>query len=365
MKYLVGTGGVHNKQEIPLDSEVIIGRDTSICQLIYPSNDKGISGVHCKVKCVADTVQLVDMGSTNGTFLDSGIRLTPNVPQVLEVGKGFYLADHGNSYIIKDDENESKGKQNKSTANDSGRNVNAANRGASGQGAAGAPGRGGSMGFAIACFVVGIVALLLGLLAFFKSLTYIPAIVLGVISIGFAITALMVKSKGLAMTIVGLVCSSITVLGLVSLLVYGMLQPPKGIEGTWYLSDSTEVRGALIEALEAGMEKIEMDPRLAEVLVDETNVQDGIIFTFSDTGNIYLANPAGLNITLGIITWEDTQDDHIRIAMDLKDVEVFGNSVPIEIGYRAKYSIKGDIMTLDFFGAEVTLERQKESEGTK
>ena len=361
MKYLVGTGGVHAKQEIPLDSEVIIGRDTSICQLIYPSKEKGVSGVHCKIKCVGDTVQIVDMGSTNGTFLDSGVRLTPNVPQVLGEGQGFYLAERGNSYVIRDSENSGGGQSNKAAGNKSS-GAAKSNSGTSNSSAAANKAGGGSMGFAIACFVVGIVAFLLGILSIYKSLSFVPAIVLGVVSLGLAIAALTLRSKGQAFTIVGLVCSAVTVLGLVGLLVYGMLQPPKGIEGSWYLRESDGVRGALIEALEAGMDKIEMDPRLAEVLVDETDIDDGIIFTFSDTGNIYLANPEGLNITLGIITWEDTQDGNIRIAMDLKDVQVFGNSVPIEIGYMAKCSIDKDIMTLDFFGAEVALERQNESE---
>lgn len=352
MRYLVGTSGVHIRQEIPLDGEVIIGRDASICQLVYPSTDKGVSGVHCKVKCIGGVVQIQDMGSTNGTFLDSGIRLTPNVPQIIEAGQGFYLADRGNAYVIK--EVDESGKSQQKSAAEAGQGTQSGTVTSTNTGT-----RNGSIGFSIASFVVGIVAIIAGIASFFFPSFFYPAIILGVVGLGLGITALMTKCRSLAMTIVGIVCSTLTVIGLIGFMLFSMYQP-KTVVGTWAISDSTEVKAALRAAIGDGMKEMEMDPRMADVLIEATDMATEIMFTFSDSGNLYIGNAAGINYVLGVITWEDTQDDYLRLAIDLKDVEIFGASVPVEIGYRAKYEIKGDEMTLDFFGAKVKLEKQKE-----
>lgn len=99
--YLVGRSGIHGNKELPVESEIIIGRDAAVCQLVYPSSERNISSVHCKVSNINGTVQITDMGSTNGTFLDTGVRLAPHAGQVLQSGQGFYLADRNNAFAIR------------------------------------------------------------------------------------------------------------------------------------------------------------------------------------------------------------------------------------------------------------------------
>ena len=46
---LVGISGFYEGQKIPIDGEIIIGRDSERCSLIYPADTKAVSSVHCKV----------------------------------------------------------------------------------------------------------------------------------------------------------------------------------------------------------------------------------------------------------------------------------------------------------------------------
>ena len=108
MFYLKGTAGQYNGSEIPLDNEVILGRDSSLCQIVFSSESSAVSGVHCKLQIVGGRVQLTDMGSTNGTFLDSGVRLQSNQAQTLSVGQGFYLGNRMNSFTIYDNGSQSE-----------------------------------------------------------------------------------------------------------------------------------------------------------------------------------------------------------------------------------------------------------------
>lgn len=73
-------------------SLIYIGRDPSRCQMVFPENEPGISRVHCMLRLNGNSIELVDMNSSNGTFLTTGYRLTPNVPVALRSGDSFYLA---------------------------------------------------------------------------------------------------------------------------------------------------------------------------------------------------------------------------------------------------------------------------------
>lgn len=63
------------------------------CQIRYPKDTGGISRYHCQVIADHGKLLLMDVGSTNGTFLEDGTRLEENVPRELNAGDGFYLAD--------------------------------------------------------------------------------------------------------------------------------------------------------------------------------------------------------------------------------------------------------------------------------
>ncbi|NOZ07081.1 MAG: FHA domain-containing protein [Chloroflexi bacterium] len=80
---------------LPLTDEIVIGRkdtDTGV----RPDVDLGILGdsglsvsrTHARIRRVGTTVQIEDLGSTNGTWLQ-GKRLPAHNPLALEEGKGY------------------------------------------------------------------------------------------------------------------------------------------------------------------------------------------------------------------------------------------------------------------------------------
>lgn len=97
---LMGISGIHAGAEFPLNEPLVFGRDAGRCNLVFDSGTQGISGVHCQISPMGEGAQLMDMGSSYGTFLQNGTRLTPHTPYVLQKGEGFYLADRQYSYRI-------------------------------------------------------------------------------------------------------------------------------------------------------------------------------------------------------------------------------------------------------------------------
>lgn len=72
-----------------------MGRNTS-CNIRFPSNTAGISGLHCKLTVQAHTgaksAVLEDCGSTYGTFLANGQRVMPGQKCLVRSGEVFLLA---------------------------------------------------------------------------------------------------------------------------------------------------------------------------------------------------------------------------------------------------------------------------------
>ena len=81
--------------EVRLDQNpVTVGRDPNACQMVFPSTADLISKRHCILRRDRQRgVLLEDCGSMNGTFLQSGERLTPGSPRRLDPNDCFYLAD--------------------------------------------------------------------------------------------------------------------------------------------------------------------------------------------------------------------------------------------------------------------------------
>lgn len=99
-RYIVGVGGQYDGQSIPVEKEMVLGRDSTKCSLIY-SDIPGISSVHCKVKKSDNAIILRDLGSSFGTFKSNGEKLVPNRDYILEPGDMFYLAKPDNTFIVK------------------------------------------------------------------------------------------------------------------------------------------------------------------------------------------------------------------------------------------------------------------------
>lgn len=352
MLYLIGTCGVHAGQEILIENEIVIGRDPSICQLVYPSHEKGVSGVHCKVQNINGVIHIQDMGSTNGTFLETGVRLDAHVPQVLQAGQSFYLGDRGNSYMIQDKGNVKKNaiEQN----HEKGNKINSQNiEKKAGTGSA------NGIGISIASLSVAILAVILGIASIFVDVLKYPTVIFSVAGIGLGVTSHALHFKGNVMAKVGTICSAVTVVALVGGMLYGALQP-KTLVGSWTCVEVQDAKDALVGAFEEGMVEAGMSPGLAVQLVEMLHLNGDLIFTFSESGSLYLSGESGLGAGLDIIDWEDTQDGYVMITVDLSQIEIVGTSVPIKVGYRAAYEMKGDTASMDFFGITITLKRIKE-----
>ncbi len=83
-----------------IKDKIMIGRDYKRCGIVYPLNENGISSVHCVITADGGDIILEDMGSSYGTFLESGIAVKPSESVRLSRGDKFYLATKENMFEI-------------------------------------------------------------------------------------------------------------------------------------------------------------------------------------------------------------------------------------------------------------------------
>lgn len=69
----------------------------------FPADDKGVSSNHCVLYHENGKLYLMDVGSTNGTFLNDKERLQPNVPYRIRKGTAFYLTNRKNTFVVTED----------------------------------------------------------------------------------------------------------------------------------------------------------------------------------------------------------------------------------------------------------------------
>lgn len=89
----------HRGMKVVLDEgQILIGRNTASCRIVFQQGTPGVSSVHCSVSWDAgkEKFVLTDMKSSYGTFLMNGQKLSPGVPYYLNAGDSFYLGDRGN-----------------------------------------------------------------------------------------------------------------------------------------------------------------------------------------------------------------------------------------------------------------------------
>ncbi|MBQ5319377.1 MAG: trypsin-like peptidase domain-containing protein [Oscillospiraceae bacterium] len=96
---ITGIKGVLTGQSFVIDGSVTIGRNAQKCSVCYPVNTKGVSGVHCEIRQCGNDYQIVDLGSSCGTFLSNGQKLVPNVPVTITDDMCFLLG--GQSEVMK------------------------------------------------------------------------------------------------------------------------------------------------------------------------------------------------------------------------------------------------------------------------
>ena len=89
----------HGGQAFPVgNAPVIIGRSPSDCTIVFKEGTPGVSGKHCSVyyNSDANVFTLTDLGSSYGTFLGNGMKLTANSPINLKPGDIFYIGEKTN-----------------------------------------------------------------------------------------------------------------------------------------------------------------------------------------------------------------------------------------------------------------------------
>ena len=97
---LTCTRGILAGQVFALARPVVMGRNPQQCNVVFPADAPGISGVHCEVHSSGSGAVLTDRGSSYGTFLSTGVKLTPNQPVQLQKGDSFYLASPQNEFRV-------------------------------------------------------------------------------------------------------------------------------------------------------------------------------------------------------------------------------------------------------------------------
>lgn len=88
----------HHGAVYSVKDRILIGRDHAACMVVFREGTPGVSGSHCSLsyRAAANDFILTDLGSTYGTFLSDGQRLSPNTPYYLKAGDSFYLGEKAN-----------------------------------------------------------------------------------------------------------------------------------------------------------------------------------------------------------------------------------------------------------------------------
>lgn len=85
------------------DKALFIGRDPSVCHIVFPADAGEISRRHCSIRydSASGTFYLEDHGSSNGTFLPGGEKLVPGKSYPLKAGDRFALSGDSHWFEIR------------------------------------------------------------------------------------------------------------------------------------------------------------------------------------------------------------------------------------------------------------------------
>lgn len=96
-----GIKGIFAGRTFNVTNSLCFGRNSSKCGVAFPLDAPGISGVHCEILINEDGAFLKDLGSSYGTFLGNGTKLSANQLAKLSSGETFYLASEDNFFEIR------------------------------------------------------------------------------------------------------------------------------------------------------------------------------------------------------------------------------------------------------------------------
>lgn len=121
------------------------------------------------------------------------------------------------------------------------------------------------------------------------------------------------------------------------------------VVGEWTCDDFSEV-GTCLTNLVSEKEGYLAGEFVAS-LWDDTIEE--VTFTVTESGKIAVG-AYGVSVVVGDITYEILSSDRLMLAYTV-DIPIVGNS--ITVAYNADYEVTAQEMTLDCFGAEITLDR--------
>lgn len=99
---LVGIRGIYQGQVFPLEKgQLVFGRDTKTCNILFPPNASGISRIHCTLHYDGQRFLLADHKSSNGTWLENGVRIPAGTEYELTLNQRFYLGNNENMFEIR------------------------------------------------------------------------------------------------------------------------------------------------------------------------------------------------------------------------------------------------------------------------
>lgn len=101
--WVIGIQGQFAGQSFPVSAQgILIGRDATVCNIVFHSSAPGLSRNHCKLQFTPQTNMFVlyDLGSSYGTFTANGGRISQGQPVALHNGDSFYLGVPENLFQV-------------------------------------------------------------------------------------------------------------------------------------------------------------------------------------------------------------------------------------------------------------------------
>lgn len=100
---IVCLSGIYAGNCYSIGDGVVLGTDITVCQIVLPAGNSGISRLHCKITFDYRSRMFIihDMGSTNGTFLENGQRIFQGTPCAVNTGTRIYLASRNTSFELR------------------------------------------------------------------------------------------------------------------------------------------------------------------------------------------------------------------------------------------------------------------------
>jgi hypothetical protein len=98
---LRGVAGQYAGEVFAIGNPLTLGRDAARCNIVFDPNTPGVSSNHCTIRYNNNgSFILTDNGSSYGTFLANGKKLSALAPETLYAGDSFYLADTAQRFVV-------------------------------------------------------------------------------------------------------------------------------------------------------------------------------------------------------------------------------------------------------------------------